>query len=435
MGTEYLDDVPATTQSVNYTKHRPYLEKLFQKYGHADVLTFEGFEHLLQSLGLANIAIRDHELHDHIVQGTFKDFHEDHDHEEEEHDDHGHVNYGVHDPHTEHEHEHEHSSHSKELERFEVIPDDHEHEVTEEEEEGQGHEVQAQSNNQNGFHDVGDGGDEMGVDDHEGQGHDAHAHTEHSSHSKPPAPTPTPAHEAPAQDNQSAHSTADHTEQSTHHHPDSDSHEHEHEHRDDFHSNVTSDSRRERRDTRTPLRSTDQRHDSTQGQSQKASGVSNRRKRSMRKDWSEDSERRSEKRRVAQVAMRSGSRVVTNDPDVLRDLAARGVAAVSGEMAPTNGNSHKVSKTKRQKRKLREEVQVRVTRGRRETLRHLLPKSNRCGELGRTRQGDEGAEERSCSRQNTTGSKTNVSLGGLKMKRWAQRSETFSCLEGGVDGE
>lgn len=60
-----------------------FLRKLFDKYGHEGRMTFEGFEHLLENLGLAQIVIRDHSLADHRPDGLssgFVDRHAHHDH-------------------------------------------------------------------------------------------------------------------------------------------------------------------------------------------------------------------------------------------------------------------------------------------------------------------------------------------------------------------
>jgi len=83
-----------------------FLKLIFEKYGQGGKISFEGFEHLLQSLGLAKIFIDDHDIHDHIQNGQFKDFHgshlhfslnktenltqllDTHEHDHEEHHDH-----------------------------------------------------------------------------------------------------------------------------------------------------------------------------------------------------------------------------------------------------------------------------------------------------------------------------------------------------------
>ena len=150
LGTEYLEDVPTTMQSIppQGNVKRPYLQRIFQKYGHDGVITFEGFEHLLESLGLGNIAIEDHGLYEHTAEGLFQDFHKHHEHgsghQEEEsrvHGDsstesHGHFRYGVDSSHESHEHshgshdehvDHDHSKHSRDSDRFEIIHNQHNH--------------------------------------------------------------------------------------------------------------------------------------------------------------------------------------------------------------------------------------------------------------------------------------------------------------------
>ncbi|XP_037278343.2 zinc transporter foi isoform X1 [Rhipicephalus microplus] len=53
-----------------FRDHEYFLRKLFDKYGHDGKMTFEGFEHLLENLGLAHITIRDHDLSAHRPQGA-----------------------------------------------------------------------------------------------------------------------------------------------------------------------------------------------------------------------------------------------------------------------------------------------------------------------------------------------------------------------------
>ena len=146
LGTEYLEDVPTTMQSI--PSQRPYLQKIFQKYGSDGVITFEGFEHLLESLGLGNIAIEDHGLREHTAEGLFQDFHKDHEHGSEHQDDRSHVQgdssteshrnfrYGVDSSHESHGHnhgsddehvDHDHSKHSRDSDRFEIIHNQHNH--------------------------------------------------------------------------------------------------------------------------------------------------------------------------------------------------------------------------------------------------------------------------------------------------------------------
>nr|XP_050035391.1 zinc transporter foi-like isoform X1 [Dermacentor andersoni] len=53
-----------------FRDHEYFLRKLFDKYGHDGQMTFEGFEHLLENLGLAHITIRDHDLSAHRPEGA-----------------------------------------------------------------------------------------------------------------------------------------------------------------------------------------------------------------------------------------------------------------------------------------------------------------------------------------------------------------------------
>jgi hypothetical protein len=57
-----------------------YIQKIFNKYGDNGHLTFEGFEHLLEGLGLGNLIISDHDIHDHKVKDVFKPLHKTHNH-------------------------------------------------------------------------------------------------------------------------------------------------------------------------------------------------------------------------------------------------------------------------------------------------------------------------------------------------------------------
>lgn len=59
---------------------RPYLLRLFEKYGTNGQMTFEGFEHLFESIGLGNVQIGDHDVHDHHTDEGFREFHSDHEH-------------------------------------------------------------------------------------------------------------------------------------------------------------------------------------------------------------------------------------------------------------------------------------------------------------------------------------------------------------------
>ncbi|CAG0886983.1 unnamed protein product [Darwinula stevensoni] len=57
--------------------HTHFLKHIFDKYGSEGVITYEGFEHLLQNLGLGRVVIEDHEVKDHFMDnGTFFTFHD-----------------------------------------------------------------------------------------------------------------------------------------------------------------------------------------------------------------------------------------------------------------------------------------------------------------------------------------------------------------------
>ncbi|EEC13486.1 hypothetical protein IscW_ISCW009734 [Ixodes scapularis] len=65
-----------------YREHEYFLRKIFDKYGHNGVMSFEGFEHLLENLGLAQIVFHDHDLSLHRPEGAtgFVNQHPHHDH-------------------------------------------------------------------------------------------------------------------------------------------------------------------------------------------------------------------------------------------------------------------------------------------------------------------------------------------------------------------
>uniref|UniRef100_A0A131XZL8 Putative zinc transporter zip10-like protein n=1 Tax=Ixodes ricinus TaxID=34613 RepID=A0A131XZL8_IXORI len=67
-----------------YREHEYFLRKIFDKYGHNGVMSFEGFEHLLENLGLAQIVFHDHDLSLHRPEGAtgFVNQHPHHDHSE-----------------------------------------------------------------------------------------------------------------------------------------------------------------------------------------------------------------------------------------------------------------------------------------------------------------------------------------------------------------
>ena len=59
---------------------REALRRLFDKYGGRESgrITFEGFEHLLESLGLGHVVMEDHDVHDHQTDdGGFRSLHDD----------------------------------------------------------------------------------------------------------------------------------------------------------------------------------------------------------------------------------------------------------------------------------------------------------------------------------------------------------------------
>jgi hypothetical protein len=56
-----------------------FIKLLFEKYGHEGRIEFEGFEHLLESLGLAQVKIEDHDIHDHHIGNSgFRNLHKSH---------------------------------------------------------------------------------------------------------------------------------------------------------------------------------------------------------------------------------------------------------------------------------------------------------------------------------------------------------------------
>ena len=60
------------TSSEERAKAEMFLQELFNKYGRDGLMTFEGFEHLLENIGLAQISIHDHNILDHHAEGEFK---------------------------------------------------------------------------------------------------------------------------------------------------------------------------------------------------------------------------------------------------------------------------------------------------------------------------------------------------------------------------
>ena len=98
-----------------HPRHHSYLHSIFDKYGDNGLMTFEGFEHLLENLGIGNLQITDHDIHDHYDEDGFRDLHPDHNHTVSENgsDTHErHVNRHVDDSfhnNDDHDHSHGHS--------------------------------------------------------------------------------------------------------------------------------------------------------------------------------------------------------------------------------------------------------------------------------------------------------------------------------------
>ena len=69
-----LDDLSSTAKKPLPKKEEAqiFIRELFDKYGHHGVMTYEGFEHLLESIGMAKIKIDDHDIHDHHTEQGFK---------------------------------------------------------------------------------------------------------------------------------------------------------------------------------------------------------------------------------------------------------------------------------------------------------------------------------------------------------------------------
>ena len=93
---------------------REALRRLFDKYGERNSgrITFEGFEHLLESLGLGHITIEDHDVHDHqSSNGQFHSLHNNHEHsyvpyQSDHHEEHAGVDTDH--PHGDHDHQRRH---------------------------------------------------------------------------------------------------------------------------------------------------------------------------------------------------------------------------------------------------------------------------------------------------------------------------------------
>jgi len=95
---------------------REAMRRLFNKYGERNSgrITFEGFEHLLVSLGLGHIVIDDHDVHDHQGDdGEFLSLHDNHEHNVmPSHSDHHEEHAGV-----VTDHPHDHHGHQRRHER------------------------------------------------------------------------------------------------------------------------------------------------------------------------------------------------------------------------------------------------------------------------------------------------------------------------------
>ena len=95
-----------------HPRHHSYLHSIFNKYGDNGLMTFEGFEHLLENLGIGNLQITDHDIHDHYDEDGFRELHPDHNHTVSENgsDTHeGHANRHVDDSfHHNGDHDHSH---------------------------------------------------------------------------------------------------------------------------------------------------------------------------------------------------------------------------------------------------------------------------------------------------------------------------------------
>ena len=77
---------PPTEKHQEQLETMAFLARIFTKYGTGDTIPFEGFEHLLANLGLGNVTITDHDIHDHVTSDEqFAEFHDHHDHPYVEH--------------------------------------------------------------------------------------------------------------------------------------------------------------------------------------------------------------------------------------------------------------------------------------------------------------------------------------------------------------
>jgi len=91
---------------------REALRRLFDKYGahKSGQMTFEGFEHLWESLGLGYVVILGHDVHDHQTNdGQFRSLHDNHVHSPSQQPDH-HEEHADHPGVTSHDHQRGHTS-------------------------------------------------------------------------------------------------------------------------------------------------------------------------------------------------------------------------------------------------------------------------------------------------------------------------------------
>ncbi|XP_069677059.1 zinc transporter ZIP5 [Periplaneta americana] len=66
-----------TCAGVAAPDQRFFLHQIFQKYGHRGIISYEGFEHLLESLGLGRLVFdKSHALALHKVNGSFQEVHD-----------------------------------------------------------------------------------------------------------------------------------------------------------------------------------------------------------------------------------------------------------------------------------------------------------------------------------------------------------------------
>lgn len=155
------------TRSQDHAETLLFLQKLFDKYGADGLMTFEGFEHLLQSLGIGKIQIEDHDINAHRSNGTFITFHDNHNHTSEELGSLGRYllnEKSKHDSHESHSHKVHHDS--------EETPENEDHDL--------GHEVHEGHSG----HDQGDGdGDHHDVGSRQAIPRDGHAHHHGNMHS------------------------------------------------------------------------------------------------------------------------------------------------------------------------------------------------------------------------------------------------------------